>query len=96
MSVGSVIGGTLRALILAVGTGAAAFGLLVVFQPFGKSPPAAVTVVGSPEATALSERIEALRVTLRKTEAELDAMTDGWFSEARRSASETRTVRGTP
>jgi len=73
MSVGSVIGGTLRALILAVGTGAAAFGLLVVFQPFGKSPPAAVTVVGSPEATALSERIEALRVTLRKSEAELDA-----------------------
>ena len=36
--------------------------------------------------------------TLRREEgeAELDALTDGWFSEARRTASEIRTVRGTP
>jgi hypothetical protein len=47
MSVTSVIGGTLRALVIAAATGVAAFGLLVVFQPFGKTaPPAAVTVVG--------------------------------------------------
>lgn len=31
-----------------------------------------------------------------EAEAELDAMTDGWFSQARRAASETRTVRDTP
>jgi hypothetical protein len=31
-----------------------------------------------------------------EAEAELDAMTDGWFSEARRAASETRTLRATP
>ena len=31
-----------------------------------------------------------------EAEAELDAMTDGWFSEARRTASETRTIRVTP
>ena len=74
MSVTSVIGGTLRALVIAAATGVAAFGLLVVFQPFGKTaPPAAVTVVGSPEATALSGRIEAVRVSLRESEAALDA-----------------------
>lgn len=31
-----------------------------------------------------------------EAEADLDAMTDGWFSEARRTASETRTVGATP
>jgi hypothetical protein len=72
MSVTSVIGGTLRALVIAAATGAAAFGLLVVFQPFGKAIPAAVTVSGSPEATALEGRIEALRVALRDTETALD------------------------
>jgi hypothetical protein len=72
MSVTSLIGGTLRALVIAAATGAAAFGLLVVFQPFGKAPPAAVTVSGSPAATALEGRIEALRVALRDTETALD------------------------
>ena len=74
MSIGSVIGGTLRTLVIAAATGAAAFGLLVVFQPFGKTTPAvAVTVSGSPEATALQVRIETLRVALRDSEAALDA-----------------------
>jgi len=74
MSIGSVIGSTLRALVIAAATGAAAFGLLVVFQPFGKTAPtAAVTVTGSPEATALQGRIEALRVALRDSETALDA-----------------------
>lgn len=72
MSVTSVIGGTLRALVIAAATGAAAFGLLVVFQPFGRTTPPAVTVVGSPEATAVAARIEALRATLRDSEAELE------------------------
>lgn len=31
-----------------------------------------------------------------EAEAELDALTDGWFSEARRTASETRTIEATP
>jgi hypothetical protein len=74
MSITSVIGGTLRTLAIAAATGVAAFGLLVVFQPFGKTaPPAAVTVAGSPEATALSGRIEAVRVSLRESEAALAA-----------------------
>lgn len=79
MSAGSVIGGTLRALVIAAATGAAAFGLLVVFQPFGKAPPpaAAVTVSGTPAATALQGRIEALRIALRDTEAALDTVKAG-------------------
>jgi uncharacterized protein involved in exopolysaccharide biosynthesis len=74
MSVGSVISGTVRALVIAAATGAAAFGLLVVFQPFGKAPPAppAVTVSGTPAATALQQRIEAARIALRDTESLLD------------------------
>jgi hypothetical protein len=72
MSVTSLIGGTLRALVIAAVTGAAAFGLLVVFQPFGKTTPAAVTVSGSPASAALEGRIEALRVALRDTETALD------------------------
>lgn len=35
-------------------------------------------------------------VRREEAEAELDALTDGWFSEARRSASETRTVGAAP
>lgn len=73
MSLGSLIGGTLRALLIAAATGAAAFGLLVVFEPFGKTAaPAAVTITGSAEATALQGRIEALRLALRDTETALD------------------------
>jgi hypothetical protein len=74
MSIGSIVGGTLRALVIATATAAAAFGLLVVFQPFGKTAPAppAVTVSGTPAATALQGRIEALRVALRETETALD------------------------
>jgi uncharacterized protein involved in exopolysaccharide biosynthesis len=73
MSVRSVIGGALRTLVIAAATGAAAFGLLVVFQPFSKAPAApVVTVTGTPGANALQNRIEALRVTLRDSEAALD------------------------
>ena len=58
MSVSSLIAGTFRALLIAAATGAAVFGLLVVFQPFGKAEiaPAAVTVSGSPAAAALPMR----------------------------------------
>lgn len=74
MSVGSFIGGSIRALLIAAATGAAAFGALVIFEPFGKAQtaPAAVTVTGTPEANALQRQIEALRVSLRDTEAALD------------------------
>jgi uncharacterized protein involved in exopolysaccharide biosynthesis len=79
MSVGSVIGGTLRALFIAAATSAAAFGLLVVFQPFGKTTPApaAVTVSGTPASDALQSRIEALRIALRDTETALDNVKTG-------------------
>ena len=74
MSLGSLIAGTLRALVIAAATGAAVFGLLVVFQPLGEAPePAAVTVSGSPEAAALQDRIESARIVLRDTETALDA-----------------------
>ncbi len=75
MSVGSLIAGTLRGLLIAAATGAAAFGLLVVFQPFGqiRPTPPAVTVSGTPAAAALQQRIETARMTLRETEAALDA-----------------------
>jgi hypothetical protein len=74
MSVVGFIGGSIRALLIAAATGAAAFGALVIFEPFGKAQtaPAAVTVSGTPEANALQGRIEALRVSLRDTEAALD------------------------
>jgi uncharacterized protein involved in exopolysaccharide biosynthesis len=74
MSVGSIIGGTVRALFVAAATSAAAFGLLVVFQPFDKAAtaPAVTTVSGSPAATTMQVRIEALRISLRETEAALD------------------------
>jgi uncharacterized protein involved in exopolysaccharide biosynthesis len=74
MSVGSFIGGSIRALLIAAATGAAAFGALVIFEPFGKAKttPAAVTVIGTPEANALQRQIEALRISLRDTKAALD------------------------
>ncbi|MEO7224144.1 MAG: hypothetical protein ABIY37_16885 [Devosia sp.] len=74
MTLIKIIGGAIRALLIAAATAAAAFGLLVVFQPFGETAPrpAAVTVTGTPAASALQGRIEALRVSLRDTEAALD------------------------
>lgn len=74
MSVGSFIGGSIRALLIAAAAGAAVFGALVVFQPFGKVPATstAVTVTGTPAADALEGQIEAARVSLRETEAALD------------------------
>lgn len=76
MSVGSFIGGSIRALLIAAAAGAAVFGALVVFQPFGKAtpPPVTVTVSGSPAANALQGRIEALRLSLRETEAAIDSL----------------------
>ncbi len=74
MSMRSIIGGSVRVLLIAAATGAAAFGALAVFQPFGKAavPAPVVTVVGTPAATALQGRIESARVALRETEATLD------------------------
>lgn len=75
MSAGSIIGGTLRAVVIAAATAAAAFGLLVVLQPFGRSEPApaTVTVSGTPAASALQKQIETVRVSLRDAETALDA-----------------------
>ena len=74
MSVSSFIAGALRALLIAAATGAAMFGLLVVFQPFGKAElaPAAVTISGSPAAATLQRQIEDARIALRETEASLE------------------------
>lgn len=73
MLVGSFISGSIRTLLIASAAGVAVFGALVIFQPFGKAPaaPAAVTVTGSPAASALQGRIEALRISLRETENDL-------------------------
>lgn len=73
MSLLSAIGATLRAIVLALFAGAAAFGLLVVFEPF-REPAAvrAVTVTGTAEATSLQQRIGALRIALSETEAALE------------------------
>lgn len=74
MSFSTIVGGTLRTLLIAGATAAAAFGLLVVFQPFGKAPVATMStaVSGTPAANALQGRIEALRLALRETEMALD------------------------
>lgn len=71
MSPGQFIVGSLRAVLVAAAAGIAAFGLLVVFQPFGRSEPAppALVVSDAPAAAALQGRIEALRLSLRQTEA---------------------------
>ena len=74
MSVRSVIGGTIRGLVIAAATAGAAFGALVVFEPFGRTPapvPAASSM--SPASTALQQRIEALRLSLRETERAIEA-----------------------
>lgn len=74
MSVTGFIGGFLRGTLIAAATGAAAFGLLVVFQPFGSAvtvDPAAITADGP--GTALKSRIEAQRLALRDTETALSA-----------------------
>lgn len=92
MSAGSVIGGTLRALLVAAATSAAAFGLLVVLQPFGTTAPASptVTVSGTPAADMLQGRIETLRVSLRDTEA---ALANAQIAGATTDNSQSATVR---
>lgn len=84
MSVGNFIGGSIRALLIASAAGAAVFGALVLFQPFGKAPatPAAVTISGSPAASALQGRIEALRISLRETEDALALVKSGASTQA--------------
>lgn len=69
MSLTGTIGGILRGTLIAAATAAAAFGLLVVFQPFGATAPTGTAVV-SPNAPgdAVKARIEALRLSLRDTE----------------------------
>ena len=67
------MGGTGRALVLALAAGALVLGLLVVLEPLGKAgpPSPAIAVSGAPAATALQQRIAAARVALRDTEAAL-------------------------
>ncbi len=74
MSVRSVIGGTIRGLVIAAATAGAAFGALVVFEPFGRAPaPAPAISSSSPASLALQQRIEALRLSLRETERAIEA-----------------------
>ncbi|HZY69072.1 MAG TPA: hypothetical protein VFE52_10810, partial [Devosia sp.] len=75
MALGRIIGGTLRALLIAAATAAAAFGLLVVFQPFDSPAPGTtdtVSATGSPAAVVLASRIETVRIALRDSEAQLE------------------------
>lgn len=68
MSVRSVIGGTIRGLMIATATAGAAFGALVVFEPFGRTVgPAPAISSTSPASLALQQRIEAIRLSLRET-----------------------------
>lgn len=74
MSVRSVIGGTIRGLVIAAATAGAAFGALVVFEPFGRTPaPVPAENAASPASAALQQRIEALRLSLRETEQAIEA-----------------------
>ncbi len=73
MSVRGVIGGAIRGVIIATATAAAAFGALVVFDPFGGAATTTPTVTTAPASTAVQQRIETLRLALRETEAELTA-----------------------
>ena len=75
MSVRSVIGGTVRTLVIAAATAGAALGALVVFEPFGRAPqPAPAQTATAPASLALQERIEALRLALRETEQQIEAV----------------------
>ena len=71
MGVTSVISGALRGLFIAVATAGAAFGLLVVFHPFGTTIGTG-GVVDAPTATVLHQRIDAARGALAQTKAALD------------------------
>ncbi len=72
MSVTGAIGGFLRGSMIAAATAAAAFGLLVVFQPFGTPATApAATTIADTQGDAVKGRIEALRLALRDTETAL-------------------------
>lgn len=74
MSVTGVIGGFLRGSLIAAATAAAAFGLLMVFQPFGTAAVSEPAIaLSSGPSTALKGRIEVLRLALRDTEAALSA-----------------------
>lgn len=73
MSVRSAIGGTARALVIAATTAGAAFGALVVFEPFGRTAqPAPAETAAAPASLALQDRIETLRLTLRETEQQIE------------------------
>ena len=74
MSVRSVIGGVVRGLVIAAATAGAAFGALVVFEPFGKTlQTVPAQTAAAPQSLALQARIEALRLSLRDTEQARDA-----------------------
>jgi hypothetical protein len=74
MSVLGAIGGAFRGLFIAAATAGAVFGALVIFEPFGKAqPPAPAATSTTPASLALQQHIEALRLSLRKTEDTLEA-----------------------
>jgi hypothetical protein len=69
MSVLGAIGGAIRGLLIAAATAGAAFGALVIFEPFGKAPaPAPAATSTAPASLALQARIEEMRLSLRETE----------------------------
>jgi hypothetical protein len=70
MSLRGAIGGIVRGTLVAAAVAVAAFGALAVLAPFGAPVPQ--QAVAPPAAAALAGRIEALRLSLRDTEAALD------------------------
>lgn len=73
MSAHGLIGGTIRGLLVALAAATAAFGVLVILDPFAPPRAAAVTQADIPAATAAQEHIAGLRLALRDTEAQLAA-----------------------
>lgn len=70
MSIGGVISGSIRGLLIAAAAGAVVFGLLVVFHPFSPAQSSTV-IVGDPGADALRAKIASARDALAQTDAAL-------------------------
>ncbi len=90
MSFGSVLSASVRTLVLAAATGAAALGLLVVFHPFAAPAAPGTVVIDTSNADALKQQIEAARNALARTEAALDNVNSQSTTTGTPVADETR------
>lgn len=73
MTLATALTGFVRALLIAVATSAAVFGLLVVFHPFAPAfPTTTIAPADTSSADALHAQIETVRASLSQTEAALE------------------------